>query len=297
MNKYSKQYSGLNPPHFAVEEYEGSAEVYTTGQMSISVPKVGVDLETGCRQHLDYQLIFALDSGLTVNLENLNIVVEPNEFLPINPGQYHEVTCDAKGSQVMIVSINKKFMHGLSYSIFRKDNVIFANNCVKCSKKIQKLIRLFKTEYKDKKLGYHLILQNITNYLALILLRQVNSDVFHQEEGCQKTEKTNISRVIEFLTEHYYDEFSLEHIAQMANLSPYHFIRVFKSETGKTPYVYLMDVKMERAKKMLRANDHSVTEICFLCGFSNLSHFSTVFKQKIGVSPKAYRKLLQSGKM
>jgi len=59
MNKYSKEYSGLNPPHFTVEEYEGSAEVYTTGQMSISVPKVGVDLETGCHQHLDYQLIFA----------------------------------------------------------------------------------------------------------------------------------------------------------------------------------------------------------------------------------------------
>ncbi len=74
-------------------------------------------------------------------------------------------------------------------------------------------------------------------------------------------------------------------------MSPYHFIRIFKNETGKTPYEYLVDIKIEKACSLLRRSNLSVTEICFLCGFNSSSHFSTVFKQKIGVSPSMYRQL------
>jgi len=76
----------------------------------------------------------------------------------------------------------------------------------------------------------------------------------------------------------------------MANFSPYHFIRVFKSETGTTPYDYLLNSKIEKAKKILEEEEKPITEVCFLCGFFNPSHFSTTFKKKVGISPYKYRR-------
>ncbi|MFZ5642647.1 MAG: helix-turn-helix domain-containing protein [Bacillota bacterium] len=76
----------------------------------------------------------------------------------------------------------------------------------------------------------------------------------------------------------------------MANLSSYYFIRVFKAQMGKTPYEYLLDIKMEKAREMLKQRNHTITEICYECGFNSISHFTTAFKRKVGVTPTYYRK-------
>jgi AraC-like DNA-binding protein len=93
------------------------------------------------------------------------------------------------------------------------------------------------------------------------------------------------------LREEYSNSFSLEDVARIANLSPYHFIRTFKSMTGKTPYDYLLDVKIENSKNLLKLKNYTITDICFHCGFNNLEHFSSVFKRKVGIIPSQYRKL------
>lgn len=103
-------------------------------------------------------------------------------------------------------------------------------------------------------------------------------------------EINGINRVIVFLMEHYQENYSLQDIARIANLSPYHFIRIFKAQTGKTPYEYLLDIKIDKAKTMLKDAALNITEISYLCGFNNLNHFGKVFKRKVGVSPSAYRK-------
>jgi len=100
----------------------------------------------------------------------------------------------------------------------------------------------------------------------------------------------NINESIKFLKENYQNEYCLEDVARVANLSPYHFIRVFKSQTGKTPYDFLMEIKLEKAKEMLMDSAKTVTEICSILGFSNPSHFAAVFHKATGQSPTAYRK-------
>jgi len=100
----------------------------------------------------------------------------------------------------------------------------------------------------------------------------------------------NINESIKYLEENYQKEYCLEDLAQAANLSPYHFIRVFKSQTGKTPYEFLMDLKLQKAKEMLLDSTKTITEICSELGFSSPSHFAAVFSKNVGETPKAYRK-------
>lgn len=101
----------------------------------------------------------------------------------------------------------------------------------------------------------------------------------------------NINYSIRFIQENLQNEFSMEEAAKVANLSTYHFIRVFKSQTGKTPYEFFMDAKMQKAKEMLKDHTKAITEICSSLGFSSSSHFARVFKKATGLAPSEYRKM------
>lgn len=81
----------------------------------------------------------------------------------------------------------------------------------------------------------------------------------------------------------------VEAIARGVHMSAGHFSRQFKLAYGESPYSYLMTRRIERAMALLRKGDLSVTEICFVVGFSSLGTFSTRFTELVGVPPSVYR--------
>ncbi|MCY1019555.1 helix-turn-helix transcriptional regulator [Pyxidicoccus sp. MSG2] len=86
------------------------------------------------------------------------------------------------------------------------------------------------------------------------------------------------------------DELRLGDLARVAGLSPYHFLRVFKRETGVTPHRYLMQVRLRRALGLLRDTSRPVTEIAYDVGFGDLSNFINTFRREVGCSPARFRK-------
>jgi AraC-like DNA-binding protein len=88
---------------------------------------------------------------------------------------------------------------------------------------------------------------------------------------------------------------SLPDVAAHANLSPYHFLRVYKRAYGETPHEFLTRLRIERAKALLGRGSHNVTEACFEVGFSSLGSFSSLFAGHVGLSPSEYRRYARSG--
>ena len=82
----------------------------------------------------------------------------------------------------------------------------------------------------------------------------------------------------------------MDNIAKELEMSRAHFFRVFKEHTGLTPYQYHLELKLNRARQMLRNSDLSVKQVARLLGFSSVYHFSKFFKSKTGVSPTPWRK-------
>lgn len=82
---------------------------------------------------------------------------------------------------------------------------------------------------------------------------------------------------------------TLEEISKQVNYSQYHFIRIFKKETGFSPFEYLTNCRLDKARELLAKTPFTITEICLQCGFQNSSHFATVFKKHTGMSPSEYR--------
>jgi AraC family transcriptional regulator len=91
------------------------------------------------------------------------------------------------------------------------------------------------------------------------------------------------------MNENYYSNISCDEMSELIQTNKFIFIRSFKAETGRTPYEYLLNLKIEKAKKMLKSNEYTVTEISMMCGFSSHSHFTSTFKKKVGISPTEYK--------
>jgi AraC family transcriptional regulator len=84
----------------------------------------------------------------------------------------------------------------------------------------------------------------------------------------------------------------LHEIAGACGLSVSHFSRAFHKSTGLAPHAWLLQVRVDSAKAMLRSGDASLSTIAWACGFADQSHFARVFTSRVGLSPGAWRKVL-----
>lgn len=92
-----------------------------------------------------------------------------------------------------------------------------------------------------------------------------------------------------YVKENYSANCSLEMVADQVHLNPDYFSRLFKKETGVTFVTYLTLVRVTRAANLLKTTDSKVYEVAEQVGYSNISHFSSVFKRRFGVNPFEYR--------
>lgn len=92
-----------------------------------------------------------------------------------------------------------------------------------------------------------------------------------------------------FMESFYMNKIELDDMAKAAFLSRFHYVRVFQRMYGSTPRAYLRDIRIKKAKELIK-NGEAITTVCFDVGYDSLSTFSSVFKKCAGCTPKEYQK-------
>jgi AraC-like DNA-binding protein len=98
-----------------------------------------------------------------------------------------------------------------------------------------------------------------------------------------------IEEIVRRIDENVERPFPLSRLARDAAMSPYHFLREFRSHVGTTPYQYVLGRRLRRAALRLRQSDEPVLSVALDCGFNDVSEFNRRFKRFLGVSPTQFR--------
>lgn len=149
---------------------------------------------------------------------------------------------------------------------------------------VSRLSSIYDTFSTGKAVREALVSKYLTDILTAFLL--------HSPQKENSPDYTGMAEeIIAYINEHFAEKFSVEELAAKAGLSQYHFIRVFKKETGFTPHEYLNNTRMMTARYLLKNSRLPVKDICFNTGFSSESVFCSAFKKHQGLTPAEYRLL------
>ena len=125
--------------------------------------------------------------------------------------------------------------------------------------------------------------------------RVLASTAFAKVDG--DVESRRIHRVKQYIHEHYSEEIRLEELSSLAGMSTSAFCRFFKTHTGRTVMDYVIDIRLGNAARLLVDTTAPISEICWQCGFNNLSNFNRIFKAKRGYTPRDFRTLFKKNRV
>lgn len=132
--------------------------------------------------------------------------------------------------------------------------------------------------------GPALYRESLTTALAAHL---VKAPIF---DGRKPPIDRRILRAMDFIAVHLAEDLSLATLASVAALSPYHFLRRFKAETGKSPHAYVAAERMAQAKMLIETTRRPIADIAWSLGYKDASRFAHLFRRHMGAAPGAFRK-------
>ena len=113
----------------------------------------------------------------------------------------------------------------------------------------------------------------------------------------QGSESRRVQKVKDYISEHYAEDLRLENLASLVGMAPSAFSRFFKQHTSRNLQDYIIDVRLGKAARMLVDTTTGISEICYACGFNNLSNFNRAFKNRRGYTPRDFRALFTKNRV
>ena len=160
--------------------------------------------------------------------------------------------------------------------------------------RVERLLDLLWSETSDDSPLGALFAENAAQTLVVELLRQ--GDALGREArervegGVRPLSATELARVEAHVEERLGEALSLDELAGVARLSPWHFSRAFKAATGSPPHRYVIERRVARARERLERGVDPIVDVALECGFSSQAHMTSTFTRQLGVSPGRYRK-------
>ena len=196
---------------------------------------------------------------------------------------------DTLRPDIVIMDINIPMMNGLKViqlSRIKHPNTAFVivsgyDDFSYC----REALRLQITDYILKPVNYEEFGTCIDNLKISLFERRVSSAA-----EPEKQEERAITGITRYLQEHLAEEISLSVLAEQFHLNPQYISQLFKSEIGVNFLVYLTNIRMEKAKKLLLSTALSIAEVAEQSGYGDYRVFTKVFKKSEGITPSQYRR-------
>ncbi len=220
--------------------------------------------------HNCYEIIYILSGSGTVVVEDKTHPIAQDMYYVVSPQTYHTERFEGYGEILFI---------GFEYS----NKGLIPQNGVYRAGDMSILIYLKKIidEYKQQNAEYEFAAQAFLELLLVSTMRNIN--------GASRKCK-DIEYIKTYIEQYSNQKINFGQLAKLSGYSYDYFRHVFKQRFGVSPQDYLIEVRLENAKRLLKATKLTCTEIAYNCGFSSGAQMSLLFKRKFGASPVAYKK-------
>jgi YesN/AraC family two-component response regulator len=133
------------------------------------------------------------------------------------------------------------------------------------------------------------LLSSITVALTTHAANKTKPEQVNQIQQQKISASYRLRSTITYIQEHLHQNINLEVLSGAIGMNPSYFCRFFQQEIGYSPYQYIIQQRIEKAKILLRQQDLPISDIALQCGFANHSHLDRHFHKLVGMTPKAYR--------
>ncbi|MBQ8143514.1 MAG: helix-turn-helix domain-containing protein [Butyricicoccus sp.] len=227
--------------------------------------------------YCEYLLMYILKGKAVIQTENEKYVASSGQAFLIETAKPHVYGCveDIECLWVHFGGIGcaELFTHLIQTN--RGSHIFTLQNAANFLLQFHTLVDYFKT---DTIIPEILISARLHALLALL---QISS---------QPSERTPIDDILHYINQHYYEELTLQNLADRARMSPSRFSAIFKKVTQISPYQYIIQTRLHAAQQYLRDSTLSVEDISYQVGFKNCGTFINAFRQHYNTTPHQFRK-------
>ena len=135
--------------------------------------------------------------------------------------------------------------------------------------------------------GYQICVKGLCAALLMHLLRAYGQE---ENEGSYDPYIQVLAPALDYIHEHYMQEFPQDTLASVCHLSPTRFRRLFREQTGTSPLDFLHQTRILKSCELLRSSEHSVTTIAGMVGYNSMTSYNRHFSKAMGCTPTAWRK-------
>jgi len=236
--------------------------------------------------HPAYMFVLSYDSESEVVIDGKCISSLPNTIFALSPEIKHHEVQNYLPPKYCAIFVDKDFFEEqfLSYS----DELLIFNGLVINIKnhRLESLVRDFMNESQNIHHSKEILLEVLTTLLTHEIIRNIVDYSFSETI---LSDNMMINESIKFMNIHFEKEITIEVLAKRSMLSKSHFTKLFTQEMQVSPMVYLKNIRLQNAKKMLRTKELNITEVAQKCGFNSTSYFTKLFKEHYSVTPKEFR--------
>ena len=197
----------------------------------------------------------------------------------------HVITIQFHEQTVHYPTINKRAFSSIKELLVRARRGISFSEEVKPEIR-DRILELSGSKDFDTVLQFYSLLDFMAGTPGQILLA---SDNYAPEAIANESRSRRISMVCDYVNKNFHSHISLSDMAALTNMSESSFCHFFKKKTGRNFIDYVHQVRIGHATRMLCETSENISEICFACGYNNLSNFMRVFRNKYGETPSEYR--------
>lgn len=171
-------------------------------------------------------------------------------------------------------------------------NIEIPSNIIDCDKALHALIDASAFAVEDESLGSSMFADYLSRTIAAQLIRSYSKAKL--KSGGRAASGTSmsptLSQAVEYMTANIDSAINLCDIAQATSRSPSHLARMFRSELGMPPHRYLINLRVDKARRLLEKTSMSIAEIAYECGFAHQEHLTRLFRRHCGTTPAVYRR-------